>query len=72
MNNNEKQKKLTLITLILMIFTSVFGFANMPRSFYLMGYGAMPWFILGGITFFIPFVKFYKLQFTKLIILAFL
>ena len=33
MGNNEKQKKLTLITLILMIFTSVFGFANMPRSF---------------------------------------
>ena len=55
MNKNEKQKKLTLITLILMIFTSVFGFANMPRSFYLMGYGAIPWFILGGITFFIPF-----------------
>ncbi|BCZ46335.1 glutamate/gamma-aminobutyrate family transporter YjeM [Clostridium gelidum] len=55
MNKNEKQKKLTLITLILMIFTSVFGFANMPRSFYLMGYGAIPWFILGGVTFFIPF-----------------
>jgi len=55
MNKKEKQKKLTLITLILMIFTSVFGFANMPRSFYLMGYGAIPWFILGGITFFVPF-----------------
>jgi len=55
MSKNEKQKKLTLITLILMIFTSVFGFANMPRSFYLMGYGAIPWFILGGITYFIPF-----------------
>ncbi|WP_017209623.1 glutamate/gamma-aminobutyrate family transporter YjeM [Clostridium beijerinckii] len=55
MAENNKQKKLTLITLILMIFTSVFGFANMPRSFYLMGYGAIPWFILGGITYFIPF-----------------
>ncbi len=55
MKNNGKQKKLTLITLILMIFTSVFGFANMPRSFYIMGYGAIPWFILGGITFFIPY-----------------
>lgn len=51
----EKQKKLTLITLILMIFTSVFGFANMPRSFYLMGYGAIPWFILGALTFFLPY-----------------
>ncbi|OOM75246.1 inner membrane transporter YjeM [Clostridium puniceum] len=55
MSKKEKEKKLTLITLILMIFTSVFGFANMPRSFYLMGYGAIPWFILGGITFFVPF-----------------
>lgn len=55
MGNNEKQKKLTLITLILMIFTSVFGFANMPRSFYLMGYGAIPWFILGAAFFFLPY-----------------
>lgn len=55
MGNAEKQKKLTLITLILMIFTSVFGFANMPRSYYLMGYGAIPWFIFGAITFFIPY-----------------
>lgn len=56
MDTNEKQtKKLTLTSLILMIFTSVFGFANMPRSFYLMGYGAIPWFILSAFTFFIPF-----------------
>lgn len=55
MGSNEKQKKLTLITLILMIFTSVFGFANMPRSFYLMGYGAIPWFILGAAFFFLPY-----------------
>ena len=38
-----------------MIFTSVFGFANMPRSFYLMGYGAIPWYIISGLTFFIPY-----------------
>lgn len=48
-------KKLTLVPLVLMIFTSVFGFANMPRSFYLMGYSAIPWYILSAITFFIPF-----------------
>lgn len=47
--------KLTLVSLVLMIFTSVFGFANMPRSFYLMGYGAIPWYILSAITFFVPF-----------------
>lgn len=55
MGNANAQKKLTLITLILMIFTSVFGFANMPRSFYLMGYGAIPWFIFGAVFFFIPY-----------------
>lgn len=56
MSSNEKSlRRLTLIPLILMIFTSVFGFTNIPRSFYLMGYAAIPWFILSGITFFIPF-----------------
>ena len=48
-------KKLTMMSLILMIFTSVFGFGNMPRSFYLMGYAAIPWYILSGITFFVPY-----------------
>ncbi|EOB2746037.1 hypothetical protein ACIRS8_005068, partial [Enterobacter hormaechei] len=33
-------KKMTLTGLILMIFTSVFGFANSPSAFYLMGYSA--------------------------------
>ena len=51
----KSSSKLTLVSLILMIFTSVFGFNNMPRSFYLMGYSAIPWYILSGITFFIPF-----------------
>lgn len=38
-----------------MIFTSVFGFANMPRAFYLMGYFAIPWYILCALLFFIPY-----------------
>ena len=52
---SKKTKKLTLIPLILMIFTSVFGFANMPRAFYLMGYAAIPWYLFGAITFVIPY-----------------
>ncbi|KRQ87570.1 Inner membrane transporter YjeM [Caloramator mitchellensis] len=51
----KSSKKLTLVSLILMIFTSVYGFNNIPRSFYKMGYAAIPWYILSGITFFIPF-----------------
>ncbi len=53
--NVNDNKKLTLTSLILMIFTSVYGFNNIPRSFYKMGYAAIPWFILAGITFFVPF-----------------
>lgn len=48
-------KKLGLNALVLMIFTSVFGFSNMPRSFYLMGYSAIPWYLLSAIIFFLPF-----------------
>ncbi len=51
----KQEKKLGLGALILMIFTSVYGFNNIPRSFYLMGYAAIPWFILAGITFFVPY-----------------
>lgn len=50
-----EKKKLTLVPLILMIFTSVFGFTNMPRSFFLMGYAAIPWYVISAITFFIPY-----------------
>lgn len=54
-SNENANKKLTLMSLILMIFTSVYGFNNIPRSFYKMGYAAIPWYILSGITFFVPF-----------------
>ncbi|MDR3596272.1 glutamate/gamma-aminobutyrate family transporter YjeM [Clostridium sp.] len=56
MTTSEKStKKLTLVPLALMIFTSVYGFNNIPRSFYKMGYAAIPWYIFSGITFFVPF-----------------
>ena len=48
-------KKLTLMPLILMIFTSVFGFVNISRAFYLMGYSAIPWYIFSALVFFIPY-----------------
>ncbi|MEB8418499.1 glutamate/gamma-aminobutyrate family transporter YjeM [Enterococcus casseliflavus] len=53
--SERKTKKLTLKSLILMIFTSVFGFTNIPRAFYLMGYASVFWYILAAITFFLPF-----------------
>jgi amino acid transporter len=54
-SNVNATKKLSLVSLILMIFTSVYGFNNIPRSFYKMGYAAIPWYIISGITFFVPF-----------------
>lgn len=50
--SERKIKKLTLKSLILMIFTLVFGFTNIPRAFYLMGYASVFWYILAAITFF--------------------
>lgn len=55
MSNNSQNKKLTLVPLILMIFTSVFGFGNIPKAFYLMGYSAIPWYIFAALAFFIPY-----------------
>ncbi|WP_252247192.1 glutamate/gamma-aminobutyrate family transporter YjeM [Clostridium sp. ZBS4] len=54
-SSSKSTKKLTLVPLALMIFTSVYGFNNIPRSFYKMGYAAIPWYIFSAITFFVPF-----------------
>lgn len=51
----QQIKKMSLIGLILMIFTSVFGFANSLSAFYLMGYSAMPFYLFSALFFFIPF-----------------
>jgi len=48
-------KKMSLTGLVLMIFTSVFGFANSPSAYLLMGYSATPFYILSALFFFIPF-----------------
>ena len=53
--STSKKGKLSLVALSLMIFTSVYGFNNIPRAFFKMGYGAIPWYVIGGLFFFIPF-----------------
>lgn len=53
MSQNTKGK-LSLVGLSLMIFTTVFGFGNIPVAFYQMGYGAIPWYIIGALLFFLP------------------
>ncbi len=48
-------KGMTLSALAMMIFTTVFGFANGPVAFYLMGYGSIVFYVIAAILFFIPF-----------------
>ncbi|BAK58245.1 glutamate/gamma-aminobutyrate family transporter YjeM [Lactococcus garvieae] len=50
-----KKNKLTAISLALMIFTSVYGFGNVPLAFFQMGYGSIIWYIISALVFFIPF-----------------
>lgn len=55
MTETQKKKAISMRALILMTFTTVYGFNNMPRSFYLMGYSAIPFFLVSVLLFFIPF-----------------
>ncbi|QIL46065.1 glutamate/gamma-aminobutyrate family transporter YjeM [Vagococcus coleopterorum] len=55
MSKVVQSKKLSMMALIMMIFTSVFGFTNVTRAFYLMGYASIFWYVLAAATFFIPY-----------------
>lgn len=48
-------KKLTTISSTLIFFTTIYGILNSSRSYYMMGYSAIPWYIFSAIFFFIPF-----------------
>lgn len=49
-----KKAKISLIGLILMIFTSIYGFANTTVAFEQMGYASIPWYLFAAIIFFLP------------------
>lgn len=50
MNN----KKMGLAALVLMLFTTIFGFGNGPVAFYQMGFSGIIWYIIGAVFFFLP------------------
>lgn len=52
---DDKQVSLSQLKLVLMITTTVYSFSSMSNAFYLMGYGAIPWYVIAAITFFIPY-----------------
>ncbi|MDO4912057.1 MAG: glutamate/gamma-aminobutyrate family transporter YjeM [Lactobacillus sp.] len=47
-------KKIGVTALILMIFSSIFGFANSAVAYLQMGYASIIWYILAAILFFLP------------------
>ncbi|WP_283679398.1 glutamate/gamma-aminobutyrate family transporter YjeM [Lentilactobacillus sp. Marseille-Q4993] len=49
-----KNKKITTVSLILMIFSTIYGFANTTVAFDQMGYASIIWYILAAIFFFLP------------------
>lgn len=55
MENQNNKQKMGLVALIMMIFTSVFGFTNIPRAFWLMGYSSILWYVLAALLFFVPY-----------------
>lgn len=52
----SSDRKIALPNFILMILTSVFGVVNIGIGFFNMGYTAIPWYIIGGFLFFLPFI----------------
>ncbi|XEA83298.1 glutamate/gamma-aminobutyrate family transporter YjeM [Levilactobacillus brevis] len=51
----DNHNKITLMALVMMIFTTVFGFANSMVAFYLMGYSSILFYLVAAVLFFIPF-----------------
>ena len=50
----KNQAKISLVSLILMIFSSIYGFANTPVAFAQMGYASIIWYVFAAIVFFLP------------------
>ena len=48
------QSKISLVGLILMIFSTIYGFANTTVAFAQMGYASIIWYIFAAIIFFLP------------------
>lgn len=52
--NIDNSTKIKLGSLILMIFSSIFGFSNSLTAYYQMGYASILWYVLTAILFFLP------------------
>ena len=50
----KKTTQIGLSALVLMIFSSIFGFSNSLTAFYQMGYASIIWYIVTAVLFFLP------------------
>ncbi|WP_010495805.1 glutamate/gamma-aminobutyrate family transporter YjeM [Ligilactobacillus acidipiscis] len=50
----ENSHKIKTKALVMMIFSSIFGFANTTVAYYQMGYASIFWYILAALFFFLP------------------
>lgn len=54
MDTPKENKKIGLMTLVMMIISAIYGFANTPKAFMQMGYASIVWYILAALVFFLP------------------
>ena len=54
MDDNPGQNKIKYGSLVLMIFSALFGFSNSLKAFYQMGYSSVIWYILAALLFLQP------------------
>ncbi|MTV82318.1 glutamate/gamma-aminobutyrate family transporter YjeM [Secundilactobacillus folii] len=50
----ETKKRITLVNLVLMTFTTIYGFANTTVAYDQMGYASIIWYILAALLFLLP------------------
>jgi amino acid transporter len=52
--NDDKKVNIKLPSLVLMIFSSIFGFSNSLTAYYQMGYSSIIWYVVTAVLFFLP------------------
>ena len=51
---DSQSRKITYGSLVLMIFSAIFGFSNSMTAFYQMGYSSIIWYIVAAVAFLLP------------------
>lgn len=56
MSEVSQTKKLGVLSLVMMIFSIIFGFTNPTIAFLRLGYSSIIWYVFSAITFFLPLI----------------